>query len=187
MDPFGYLTVLISIILGLGMTQLLSGLGRLLHERHQVRVYWPTLVWVVLLLVIHVQTWWAMFGLSALRAWTFAAFLVVLLQPILLYLLAALVLPGDRSESATDLRANYYAQSSWFFGLAVLVLMISLVRDLVLTGHLPGGVNTGVHAVLIVGWGMGALTHREWYHRGLAVASALLLTGYIMVLFRTLP
>jgi hypothetical protein len=32
-DEFGYLSVLISIILGLGITQLLTGLGRLVNSR----------------------------------------------------------------------------------------------------------------------------------------------------------
>ena len=74
MDQFNYLAVLISIILGLGITQLLSGVGRLLQARGHVRLYWPTLAWVAVLLVVHVQTWWAMFGLRTLQTWTFAAF-----------------------------------------------------------------------------------------------------------------
>src|SRR5262245_10261047 len=102
MDPFSYLAVLISIILGLGITQLLSGLGRLLQDRRRVKVYWPTIVWVGLLLVVHVQTWWAMFGLRTLSNWSFLAFLLVLLQPIVLFLLAALILPDSASETARD-------------------------------------------------------------------------------------
>src|SRR5262245_33189052 len=95
MDPFSYLTVLISIILGLGITHLLGGLGRVLQARGHVRSYWPSIAWVVLLLVIHVQTWWALFGLRSFQHWSFLAFVVVLLQPIVLYLLAALVVPSE--------------------------------------------------------------------------------------------
>jgi hypothetical protein len=43
MDTFNYLSVLISIILGLGITQLLSGLGRSLEYRDKDRLYWPSL------------------------------------------------------------------------------------------------------------------------------------------------
>ena len=63
MDRFSYLSVLISIILGLGITQLVTGLGRLIQARHRVRLYWPSVVWTGILLLIHVQTWWSMFGL----------------------------------------------------------------------------------------------------------------------------
>jgi hypothetical protein len=146
MDPFSYLAVLISIILGLGITQLLGGLGRLLQERHSVRLYRPTIVWAGLLLVVlHVQTWWAMFGLRTLSSWSFLAFLLVLLQPVVLFLLAALILPDGGSETSRDLRANYFAHSRWFFGLGVLLLVGSLTRNVVLTGSLPGRLNTTGH------------------------------------------
>ena len=65
MDPFSYLSVLISIILGLGITQLVTGLGRLIQARARIKFYAPTIAWVGLLLIIHVQTWWAMFGLRS--------------------------------------------------------------------------------------------------------------------------
>lgn len=183
MDPFSYLAVLISIILGLGITHLLGGLGHLLHVRRHARIYWPTLAWVGLLLLLHVQTWWAMFGLRALRSWSFLAFLLVLLQPVILYLLAALVLPDATSDSPSDLQANYFAQSRWFFGLAILLLVVSLVRDRVLAGSLPGRVNLAVHGLLFLGWGTGFISRRDVYHRLLVPYTALVLVGYIAALF----
>src|SRR5678815_1556790 len=122
MDQFSYLAVLISIILGLGITQLLGGLGRLLQARKEVQLYWPAVAWIGVLLILYVQTWWAMFGLRALGSWSFLGFSLVLLQPIVLYLLAALVIPEGTSAAAGDLKAHYYAQTRWFFTLAVLLL-----------------------------------------------------------------
>jgi len=147
MDQFSYLTVLISIILGLGITQLLSGLGRLLQARRNVRLYWPALAWVGILLVVHVQTWWAMFGLRSFQNWTFVSFLLVLLQPIVLYLLSALVLPDPGSETALNLRDHYFAHARWFFILAVSLLAVSLLRDLVLAGSLPNTLNVIAHGM----------------------------------------
>jgi hypothetical protein len=186
-DTFNYLAVLISIILGLGITQLLSGLGRLLQDRGRVRMYWPPVVWVGVLLLLHVQTWWALFGLRSLQSWTFLAFLIVLAQPVVLFLLTALVLPGERTDPERDLRANYYSQARWFFGLAVLLLIVSLTRDLVLTGGLPGVLNTGAHALLLVLWGIAAITRSDVYHRAVAIGTALVLAAYVGVLFRDLP
>ena len=45
MDAFSYLSVLISIVLGLGVTQLLTGFGRLIEARDRVRSYGPVLIW----------------------------------------------------------------------------------------------------------------------------------------------
>jgi hypothetical protein len=182
MDAFSYLAVLISIILGLGITHLLSGLGRVLQERKQTRSYWPAMTWVVLLLFLHVQTWWAMFGLRLLSRWTFPTFVLVLLQPIILFLLTALVLPEQPPGSAVDLKASYYAQSRTFFGLAVILLVVSLTRDRVLSGHFPGPLNTVMHGVFFLAWSGAAITKSERYHQVVAVSTALLMVVYVMAL-----
>lgn len=186
MDAFSYLSVLLSIILGLGITQLLTGLGQQIQHRRRVRRYGPALVWAVLLLLVHVQTWWTMFELRAQEAWTFAAFLVVLLQPVVLYLLSALVLPDVGQGEAVDLRAHYYAQARWFFGLFAALLVVSLVKDLVLRGALPVALNVAFHVVFLAMAGVGAFSRREGVHRALAAATVLLLSAYISVLFSRL-
>ena len=56
MDEFGYPSVLRTIVLGLGITQLLTALGRLIHARERVRKFWPAPAWAVLPLVTHVPT-----------------------------------------------------------------------------------------------------------------------------------
>ena len=51
MDEFGYLAVILSIILGLSVTQLLQGLSNVINARDRVRIYWPAIAWALLLLV----------------------------------------------------------------------------------------------------------------------------------------
>jgi len=137
MDAFSYLSVLISIVIGLAITQLLSGYRTLLIARGRVRTYAPTLIWGGLLLLIDVQGWWAMFGMRAHGSWTFVQFALVLLQAILLYMLAALVFPDVAADHTVDLREHYFNQSRWFFGFGVLLLVVSVVKDLGLTGSWP--------------------------------------------------
>jgi len=48
MDAFSYLSVLLSIILGLAITQILMGYRGLLLARGRVRFYAPTMTWSVL-------------------------------------------------------------------------------------------------------------------------------------------
>ena len=43
MDEFGYLAVILSIILGLSVTQLLQGLSNVINARDRVRIYWPAI------------------------------------------------------------------------------------------------------------------------------------------------
>lgn len=55
MDAFSYRSVLISIALGLAVTQVLQGVRGLMLARSRVRAYWPGWVWTALVLMICVQ------------------------------------------------------------------------------------------------------------------------------------
>lgn len=44
---FDYFGVLISVIMGLALTHLLRGLGRLMQLRYQAQPYWVHIVWTV--------------------------------------------------------------------------------------------------------------------------------------------
>jgi hypothetical protein len=46
-DPFSYLSVLISIILALGMIRVLAGVGEMLQARSRRQIYWVHAVWIV--------------------------------------------------------------------------------------------------------------------------------------------
>lgn len=186
MDEFGYLSVLLSIILGLAITQILKGFRGILQSRDRVRLYWPALALAVLLLVVYVQTWWAMFGLRSHHDWTFGAFAIVLLQTIVLYMLAGLVLPDFFGDQPVNLRANYYAHHSWFFGLAVLAGFVSIAKDLVLDGDLPEFRNLAFHIAFIATAVVAAITRREWYHKVAVLVTACLFGFYVALLFARL-
>jgi hypothetical protein len=185
MDAFSYLSVLISIILGLAVTQVLQGFRGLMLARSRVRAYWPALVWAVLVLVLCVQVWWAMFSLSQRPAarWTFLDFSLVLLQTVPLYLMAGLVLPDIDVERGLDLRVHYYAHHRWFFSLLVLLILVSLVKVRVLTDDWPRPEDTAFQLAFVVPAAIGAWTPREWYHKLQAPVAVAGVGAYILVLF----
>lgn len=185
MDEFSYLSVLISIILGLGITQLLSGFGRWIEQRSSFRAYGPAIAWTAILLVTHIQGWWSMFGLRHHQNWNFLQFCIVLLQPITLFLMAALVLPGANAPEL-DLRSNYFAQRRWFFGLLIALLVISVLKDLAMTGELPDPANLAFHGLLFFPSLIAILTEREGYHRFFAYSSLAMIAVYISLLFARL-
>lgn len=183
MDAFGYLSVVLSIIVGLGMTQILAASGRLIRWRAHVVTYWPPLVWSGLLLVIYVQVWWSMFGLRTHVGWTFPAFLIVLLQTVTLYMMAALVLPETVDERGVDLREHYRRHAGWFFGFLVATVVVSVVKELVLEGRLPEPANLAFHVFLLVTSASAIVVRRPRYHEALAVVSSVAMTAYIALLF----
>jgi hypothetical protein len=186
MDEFGYLAVILSIILGLSVTQLLQGLSNVINARDRVRIYWPAIGWALLLLVIDVQAWWALFGLRHRHAWTFLQFAVLLLETIMLYLLAALALPGTFGEGTVDLRANYFRHARWFFGSFVTVLLVSIMKSVVIDGSLPGPFDLGFHLFWIAGATTAAATRSDLFHKAFVCVAGVSFIVYIGALFAEL-
>ena len=73
MDAFSYLSVLLSIILGLAIAQVLQGYRAVLLARGRVRLSAPVLIWSGLILLFATQAWWASFGLRQRTDWDFLA------------------------------------------------------------------------------------------------------------------
>ena len=114
-DAFNYLSVLLSIIMGLAITQILKGFRGILLARVRIRIYWPSLAWAVLLLVMCVEIWWSQFGMLGRSDWTLPMFDSVLLQFIIAYMLAAIVLPDFFGDHEVDLHEHYFSHATLVF------------------------------------------------------------------------
>jgi hypothetical protein len=101
LDSFSYLSVLLSIIIGLAVTQILQGMRVLMLSRETARLYTPSLIWAAVLLLIATQMWWSSFGLRDHIDWSFGLYGLILLQMGLFYLASGLVLP-DLSPEKID-------------------------------------------------------------------------------------
>lgn len=114
---------LVSIIIGLGIADLLVNLHRLIHARK--RVDWDVLplVWAAVALLWLFNYWWAVgAGLDGSRGVRVVGHFVLLaIAPILLFLLSASVLPRALPlEGRLDMRAEWSQNRDVFF--AVLAL-----------------------------------------------------------------
>ena len=185
MDSFSYLSVLLSIIIGLAVTQVLQGLRVLILTRATTRVYAPAIIWAMLMLLIATQMWWSSFGLSDHTDWTFGLYGLILLQVGLFYLASGLILP-DLQPDAINLEADYFRNKGWFFGLLAGAVVVSILKDVALEGELPEVLNLAFHSVLIGLSGVAMVTMNRRYHAWLAPASLALFAGYIALLFARL-
>jgi len=186
MDQFGYLSVLLSIIVGFGITQILIGFRGIVLSRKRVQMYWPTLAWAVLLLLITVQSWWAMFGMRAIQHWTFPVFGILLTQTIIQYMLAAIVFPDFSGDESIDLSTHYRQHTRWFFGLLIFVLIVSLSKDLVVTGRLPDTLNVIFHLIFLTMSATAVLVASEKYHQLFPLFGIAIFVAYIVMLFASL-
>lgn len=186
MDAFSYLSVLLSIIIGLAITQVLQGYRALLLARRQVRLYFPPIAWSVLILLMAAQSWWASFGLADHRDWSFASFTVILLQTVLLYMMAALVLPDMPVDRETDLRAHYHREARPFYATLLLVLATSIAKDWMIDGHLPRADNLMFHALFAGPAVLALMTARPWVHRLVTATIGAVFVAYVGLLFARL-
>ena len=184
MDAVEYLSVLVSIVLGLGITQILMGFARWLEHREAFRVYPPVVTWAGFLLLLHVQTWWSMFGMRNVGGWNFLQFAAVLLQPVILFLMAVLIFPSATARQR-DTRAYFHRQRRWFFGLLIAVVVTSLLKDATrLTS--PNAPNLAFHAAYAVIGVTGLLLRGERAQHLLAYTGLTLFMAYIALLFAEL-
>lgn len=185
MDSYSYLSVLVSIILGLGVTNILSGFAGLVRERGRVRMYSPVPIWMVTLFLAHVQMWWAMFGLSGVEHWTFAKFLSVLMQPVALYLTSALIVPNFAVEGTLDLREQFVREKVWFgWGLAAMI-GASVAKNFLITGSMETP-DALAHALFIVLALSAIVTKNDVVNRVAAPFALFLISAYTGLLFTDL-
>lgn len=186
MDAFSYLSVLTSIILGLGIQQVLQGYRALILSRRRVTFYAPPLIWSVLLLMMIAQHWWGSFGLAHHQEWSFAGFATVLVMTALIYMMAAVVLPDIPPDEPIDLKDHYYRERPAFFGLGAATISWSVLREVMLEGRLPEPANLAFHLVFLTLCAMAIFIRRPRLHETLAGLMAILFLAYVGLLFARL-
>lgn len=131
-SAFEYVTVLISIILGLGITQILTGIADLVHQSKRVKIYGPHLLWVLIVLVLHVQEWWVTFDLRTFAPWRLPIFLFVMIYPIILFILARLLFPFGIQEGIIDLKEFYYENYRKIFLFGIILSVLALLDSILI-------------------------------------------------------
>jgi hypothetical protein len=93
MSSFEFIAALMSIIVGLGVTNLLAGAGRAFYRRKENPLDEVHLVLTVATLVLLVLQWWVAFRWNTEANWTFDKFLVLIAWTVVLYFLTVFLYP----------------------------------------------------------------------------------------------
>jgi hypothetical protein len=188
MSQFAYVATLTSIVLGLGIAKVLSGLGSLLMKRDRSRIYWVHALWSVNVLLFLLLNWWILFRWHTQIEWTFFLFLFILLTPVISFLLAVLLFPDSLPET-TNLKEHFYRNQRWFFGLAATLPILDGI-DTLLKGwshFLDQGLIYLFTILLIFGLNVvGASTRNERYHAFFAVFFLIYIILFISINLLTL-
>jgi hypothetical protein len=114
--------VLVSIIIGMSVTELLAGLADTITRKNSRTFSWIHVLLSLGLLIACIQIWWEMWDFSNITEWSFLNLLLILFPPVFLYLIARIINPGREFSGSLD---DYYfltARRIWvLIGLAVII------------------------------------------------------------------
>jgi hypothetical protein len=144
MDMYLHVRVLFSIILGLGISRLLSGVARIVQHPKQYKVYWVHLAWALFLFLYLIHFWWWEYRLQEVRQWTFLLYFFIAMYAVLLFLLCVLLFPEEMKDY-DDFKSYFYSHHRWIFSL-ITVLFIADFADTLIKGsaylHILGLLTT---------------------------------------------
>lgn len=168
MSEFEFIAVFVSFVMGLGVTQLLGGVGSIIHRRglgefDPIHGLWTANVFLILII-----NWWVTFQWSTVEVWNFELFLSLIVWALSLYLLTAILYPRHLADEGRYGEV-FDVNRNWFFG----VLMVSLLLDVVQTwlrGELfsPRAYLPFVTHYMVLA-GIGLLVRSRRFHAVLAV------------------
>ena len=181
MDAFGYVSVILSVVIGLGLSHLLTGVVDLVKARARVNFYWVHLVWVALAFVGHVFLWWTMWNLRLMRAWDFFSFLLLLMGPVLLFASAGFLVPKVEPDKPIDLRSYFYENRGGFFGASAAFTALMSVENWLLTGRGSPAPVTATFVIWVVLLLLSAFVKNPRYHAAVALLFVALFLAFILL------
>jgi len=157
MTEFDFLSILVSIIFGLGVTHLLAGAGRAFYRRKQNPIDEIHLVLTGATLVALLLNWWVFFFWKTKTNWTFDIFLVLIAWTISFYMLAIFLYPPGLSDS--DSYPQIFERTRvGFYGSLIATVLLDILQTSIRGDifhplwYLPFVGHYGVLAIIGAGW-----------------------------------
>ena len=127
MQQFEFVMIIASIVIALGIAELLAGVVRIF--RGELKFYWVHSFWIFNLLLLQLQFCWAQFEVRGTQVeWVFADLLALVSPPIVMFLASSLLFPS-RSDRC-DLAEFYYSNRRPVFGLLAGLMLFFSIADL---------------------------------------------------------
>jgi hypothetical protein len=186
MNPFEYVAVLVSIVIGLAVTDILVSLHRLLRAGPRVRWDWAAPAAALLALTTLLFIWWSFYQPpEEVTAMRLGGFLPIMAALVLLFLMAGAALPDEVPPEGIDLRTYYERNGRYFWGLYAGLVGWLFAAEFApaawrrLQAGEPLSAVLANHAFDVIGLGLFAslaIVRRRWWH---AVALAIVLVASI--------
>ena len=135
MSLFEFLMVFVSIIVGLGVTEILNGVAMQIRHRETVKGYWVHSAGVTVIFIALIQNWWELWDRRDFPEWSFLGLVLMLIPPASLYLASHLIFPEPIAGS--NLKQYYYQRLRPVWMLAILTAATSSTFVFFTAGESP--------------------------------------------------
>lgn len=184
-EVFPHVRIVMGMVVGLGITRLLTGYAGLIQHPDRARLSPIHLLWGLSILVELVLFWWWEFELYGVQHWNFGLFAFLIGYAITLYLLAALIFP-DKIDEYASYEDFFLKRRRWFFAIFGLTFVLDIV-DTVVKGE-PYFDTLGIGYLIQVPIGLAVAAIAMWtsdrrYHLGLVLAHLAYQCLWIVLLF----
>ncbi|MEM1144020.1 MAG: hypothetical protein AAGI88_15685 [Pseudomonadota bacterium] len=179
MTRFEYLSVLVSIVIALGISEVTIAWARVIQQKPTPKVYGLHGFWSVFSLLLMIQFWWGFWRYRTVVSWSLGSLVTALTVVITLSLGALMLVPRTKAGAHLDSQALYFDNAPKFFVLGGCFILLVSAMDIMVLGspalHIEN-VFRGGGAVAAFGM---AATSSEKLHYGFAFVGAALLAGFL--------
>ncbi len=179
MSLFEYIMVLTSILISLGIAELLYGVVRMLKSDFKEGFFLPQVLWAVFLFLHLIIIWWSRWDLRDTMEWNFNQLLLSLAGPVLIFILAGLVFPHKRTA-----QVYYFAQRKVFFSILAVVPIVDFCHEVLIEGTEIISTATVIIAILFTAIVWSRFSENETIHTLMAIiATGVILTFISMTTY----
>jgi len=156
MTDFEFLSVLVSIVIGFGLTHLLGGLGHAYHFRRVSKMDAVHVAWTIAVFFVLVLNWWVFLLFRSFNTWSFPVFFTVILWTTSFYVLALALYPPRLSKDV-DYRELFEANRTWFLSTFTIMCVLDLIVTFMREQAIPDAVYIAFvgHYAIITAVGIG--------------------------------
>ena len=171
MNSFEFIMVLVSIIIGLGIAELLQGVARMMRGRFEGGLL--HLLWTANMLNMLIQCFWSWWMLEGKSDWAYYELLMVLLGPIVMYIISSLLHIPEQWSSRLDTKFINHRRPFFVLFLIFTFGDIQFSQEGSVSRHLVRGVAATLFFLLL-------LTEKRTLHLIGAIFFLLLQAFFIM-------
>ena len=152
MSRFEFVTIIYSLVVAFGVSELLAALGRALRDHVATPVFVPQVLALLLLFFAFLQSLWGYWGFRNVD-WSFWLFLAAFLPLLTLSIATSISIPAQRGDGSPTMEQHYFSSIRLVLPLLALWIVLGAVAELMLTPpiwHLGQAVRLIAILILIV-------------------------------------